>query len=173
MKKKKLNLLIFCLALLGFINQTSFGQVEFLLTPEVISPMGDMVSTDAFDVSWTLGEPIISTVTNKALYLTQGFHQSDDIYLDVEAAPQLQLVITPNDDGLNDQFVLESILNYPENEIKIFNRWGSTIWQAAPYQNDWRGENANGKPMPEGTYYYMVRLKKTGEYLYGSITIKR
>ena len=112
-------------------------------------------------------------MSNDSWYLTQGFHQSDDVYLDVEKAAQLQLVITPNGDGLNDHFVMESLLNYPDNDIKIFNRWGSTIWQAAPYQNDWNGQNANGKALPEGTYYYMIQLKKTGEYLYGSITIKR
>ena len=37
--------------------------------------------------------------------------------------------------------VIQNIKDYPENELTIFNRWGDIIFQAAPYNNNWNGQN--------------------------------
>lgn len=87
--------------------------------------------------------------------------------------------ITPNDDGINDVFFIEQIANnpedkYPDNEIIIFNRWGDIVYQAKPYNNDWKGTNQSGQDLPEATYYYLLRLNiSEGEILKGDITIVR
>lgn len=85
--------------------------------------------------------------------------------------------ITPNGDGLNDELVFDVLLNnpsteFPDNEIIIFNRWGDVVYQAKPYNNDWRGTNQSGNELPQGTYYYILRLSiADGEILRGDITI--
>lgn len=85
--------------------------------------------------------------------------------------------ITPNGDGVNDELVFDQILSTPEedmpdNEIIIFNRWGDIVYQAKPYQNDWRGVNQSGDDLPHGTYYYILRLNiADGNILKGDITI--
>jgi gliding motility-associated-like protein len=85
--------------------------------------------------------------------------------------------ITPNGDGLNDELVFDILLNnpaseFPDNEIIIFNRWGDVVYQAKPYNNDWRGTNQSGNELPQGTYYYILRLSLAdGEILRGDITI--
>lgn len=84
--------------------------------------------------------------------------------------------ITPNGDGINDAFVFDVILEnpsqYPESELLVFNRWGDVVYQSKPYNNDWEGTNQNGQPLPEGTYYYIMRLDiANSEIIRGDITI--
>ena len=86
--------------------------------------------------------------------------------------------ITPNDDGLNDVFVFDILVqnpnDYVNNELVVFNRWGDVVYEAKPYSNDWGGTNQNGKPLPEGTYYYILRLDlAAGIILKGGVTILR
>ena len=86
--------------------------------------------------------------------------------------------ITPNNDGTNDVLILDPLIENPEayenNELLIFNRWGTIVYQAAPYLNDWDGVNQSGKSLPEGTYYYVLRLDlNSGEIFKGDITILR
>lgn len=66
-------------------------------------------------------------------------------------------LITPNGDGFNDYFVINSIDIFPLNELVIFNDYGQTIYSAQPYNNEWDG-TFNGDNLPDGTYYYMLRL---------------
>lgn len=91
-------------------------------------------------------------------------------------APPLPNAITPNGDGLNDAFVFEILENpdkiYPDNELIIFNRWGDIVYTQRPYDNNWRGTGADGKELPHGTYYYVLRLDiSEGIILKGDITI--
>ena len=83
---------------------------------------------------------------------------------------------TPNDDGVNDVFVFD-ILNFeeaPDNELIIFSRWGDIIYQAKPYNNDWTGLNLNGEPVPEATYYFVLRVDiGQGKIIRGDVTVIR
>lgn len=82
--------------------------------------------------------------------------------------------ITPNDDGKNDALVIDNLDKYPANELIIFNRWGDILFKAKPYTNDWNGTNQKGDPLPEGTYYYVLRLNiNDGKILRGDITVLR
>ena len=86
--------------------------------------------------------------------------------------------ITPNGDGLNDAFIFDllsaNLDKYPNNEMTIFNRWGDVVYNAAPYTNDWSGQNNQGNDLPEGTYYYVLILDvANGLILKGDITILR
>ena len=82
--------------------------------------------------------------------------------------------ITPNGDGKNDYLQIDNLSFYPNNELLIFNRWGETVFQAKPYNNDWSGNNQTNSPLPVGTYYYLLRLDvNNGKILKGDITILR
>lgn len=89
---------------------------------------------------------------------------------------QIPSGITPNGDGVNDEFFITPGLEfvYPENSLIIFNRWGDVVYDASPYLNDWRGTNENGNDLPAGTYYYILRLDiSQSEICKGDITILR
>jgi gliding motility-associated-like protein len=69
--------------------------------------------------------------------------------------------ITPNGDGNNDFWVIDSITNFPDNEVSIFNRWGDMVWHAKNYDNVnvvWGGDNRNGNSLPDATYFYFVEI---------------
>lgn len=81
---------------------------------------------------------------------------------------------SPNGDGKNETFVIPGIEQFPEAELIIVNRWGSVVYAAQPYQNDWDGRSEQGKVLPEGTYYYLLRLDITSETpITGPVTIIR
>lgn len=48
----------------------------YLFAQQVISSAGESVSAAGYDMSWTLGEPVIATLTGTENILTQGFHQT-------------------------------------------------------------------------------------------------
>ncbi|MCC9166521.1 ice-binding family protein [Pontibacter harenae] len=61
---------------------------------------------------------------------------------------------SPNGDGTNDTWFVTNLEKYSENEIVIFNRWGSEVYKRKNYKNDWSG---NG--LEQGTYFYKARVK--------------
>ena len=75
-------------------------------------------------------------------------------------------IMTPGDgDGLNDVFVIRGLDKYPNNTVKIYNRWGVLVFETRGYglnNNFFTGES-NGrvtieknKQLPVGTYYYVL-----------------
>ncbi len=87
-------------------------------------------------------------------------------------------VITPNGDGANDKWVIEAIRLYPNNLVQIFDKWGDKVYEKQSYTDDWYGQDKNNTPLPDGTYYYIVKLNeenKTGEETEysGTVLVKR
>ncbi|HOW30758.1 MAG TPA: gliding motility-associated C-terminal domain-containing protein, partial [Bacteroidales bacterium] len=73
--------------------------------------------------------------------------------------------ITPNSDGRNDYWIIRGILDYPDNEVWIFNRWGDEIVRYQGYDNKsraWDGRYTSNQPVPDGTYYYIIKVKEVG-----------
>ncbi|MFD2100614.1 gliding motility-associated C-terminal domain-containing protein [Flagellimonas iocasae] len=71
---------------------------------------------------------------------------------------------SPNGDGVNDFFTIDCISRYPGNELQVYNRWGTVVYQKRGYNNDWDG-TPNGRAivqkedqLPVGTYYYVLDL---------------
>ncbi|PLW94059.1 MAG: hypothetical protein C0592_04200 [Marinilabiliales bacterium] len=62
-------------------------------------------------------------------------------------------IISPNNDGFNDAFVVDNLVNYPGTSIEIYNSQKELVFQSEDYQNDW---NADG--LPDGPYYYLLKF---------------
>ncbi|SHF20993.1 gliding motility-associated C-terminal domain-containing protein [Mariniphaga anaerophila] len=75
---------------------------------------------------------------------------------------------SPNGDGTNDNWQIEGIEKFPDNEVLIFNRWGDKVKALKNYDNVnvvWDGTNNRDELLPDGTYYYIVTLiKETKSY---------
>lgn len=56
--------------------------------------------------------------------------------------------------------------------MEIYDKQGNKILEAKPYNNDWDGQ-INGRPVPDGVYYYVIRCDDTGIVKSGSITLLR
>lgn len=83
-------------------------------------------------------------------------------------------VITPNGDGYNDFWFIRDLERYPNNEVRIINRWGDEVFFQAPYQNDWGGTWKN-QELPGATYYYIIKIRHAGEVkeFNGPLTVVR
>lgn len=75
----------------------------------------------------------------------------------------IQKGISPNGDGLNDNFDLSS---YNVSKLEIFNRYGRKVYNKSNYVDEWYGQANNGNDLPTGTYYYVIEFNglptKTG-----------
>ena len=86
--------------------------------------------------------------------------------------------ITPNGDLDNDTWeILNLDAVYPDNTVRVFNRWGSLLFEhisspSAPYdQNQWDG-TYEGDILPVGSYYYVIQLNdEEGKVQTGSVNI--
>ncbi|WP_207429040.1 YDG domain-containing protein [Pedobacter sp. SYSU D00535] len=81
-------------------------------------------------------------------------------------------IVTPNGDGVNDNFVIRNIDMYPNNVVKIFDRAGRMLYSKNNYSNEFNG-TFQGSPLAEDTYYYIVDFGPGKEKIKGFITIVR
>ncbi|SMD16445.1 DUF7507 domain-containing protein, partial [Pedobacter nyackensis] len=109
----------------------------------------------------------VSYRPNKGFYGTERFtYKIDDsnglpsniaeVRIDV-APPPLDIpnTFTPNGDGKNDTFLITGMENYEAVGIFIYNRWGDEVYRNSNYRNEWDGKGLN-----DGTYFYVLKLKK-------------
>lgn len=85
-------------------------------------------------------------------------------------------VFTPNGDGVNDKWEILCLIDFPNNSVSIYNRWGVVVYQATGYDQNWDGTNAtDNKPLDEGTYVYVLNYMSQQEkqQVTGTITIIR
>lgn len=99
----------------------------------------------------------------------------DSVFVDVtlrEGGLTFPNTFTPNGDGVNDFWEIDGLSNYPNHTLVVFNRWGNKVFDATPYQNDWEGD-CIGKPLPDGTYFFVFDPGDNSPVLKGYLTILR
>ncbi len=64
--------------------------------------------------------------------------------------------VSPNNDGVNDVFYIAKIEDFPENTLRVYNRWGSLVFETSEYENNWPGSWGDDTDLPDGTYYYIL-----------------
>ncbi|MTI19576.1 gliding motility-associated C-terminal domain-containing protein, partial [Fulvivirga sp. RKSG066] len=77
-------------------------------------------------------------------------------------------------------WVIEGIEAFPDNSVKVFNRWGNLVFETEGYNNDdnaWTGV-ANGRlligtDVPDGTYFYVIDLGDGSKPVTGYVIVKR
>ncbi len=83
---------------------------------------------------------------------------------------------TPNSDGVNDFFGLMNPDGLEQvNSIKIFDRWGSIVFQGTSRDDRWDGTQNGGK-LPAGVYIYMIEYEcpdGSGGIASGDLTLIR
>jgi gliding motility-associated-like protein len=148
---------------LGVVSDQGDGSVTYTLTTNLFGPADD-------SFGYVLCNADCPTLCDTANVDVEIMRDSMEI--------ETPNGITPNGDGLNDAFIFDQLLlnpdKYQNNELIIFNRWGDIVFEASPYGNDWQGQNMDGTNLPDGTYYYILRLDiGGGEIIRGDVTILR
>ncbi len=84
---------------------------------------------------------------------------------------------SPNSDGIADNWVIQNLFLFPNNTVKIFNRWGADVFAASPYQNNWNGRAQtgvnSGSELPIGTYWYILDLGDGSDARRGYVYLNR
>lgn len=91
-------------------------------------------------------------------------------YLDRPTPDEIEIfnVITPNGDGIHDTLTISGLENYPENNIRIYNRWGVLVYTTNAYNTE--GNVFDGtstgrvtvqvdNQLPVGTYFYILNYQ--------------
>ncbi len=145
---------------------------------------------DVFSWNWTFGDGTNAITQNTVhSWPTSGYHRvslvvtsshgcQDSISYQLVTTEGVKIpnVFTPNNDGFNDEFYIETYGEFEIAEMKIFNRWGELIWETISPTEFWNGKNGSGEDYPTGTYFYIYNAKSMSgkEYKsHGSVTLLR
>ncbi|WP_226975887.1 Ig-like domain-containing protein [Zobellia nedashkovskayae] len=80
-------------------------------------------------------------------------------------------IITPDNDGTNDGFIIENIESYPNNTVQIYNRWGVIVYEMSGYDNStnvFTGTSSGrttintDSKLPVGVYFYVIKYENNG-----------
>ena len=104
-------------------------------------------------------------ITNQPIYISKKV-------TNMKEKPFIPNVFSPNGDGINDDWQIDFLWNYPECRVEIFNRNGHKIYSSVGYFSPFNG-TYNGQPLPVATYYYIIDLRNGDGLLSGSVTILR
>lgn len=79
-------------------------------------------------------------------------------------------VITANNDGSNDFWIVTDAFKYRNAEFRIMDANGRVLYESVGYNNDWNGYY-KGSKLARGKYYYVVKDPDTNAILRGDILV--
>lgn len=121
--------------------------------------------------------PTVTTTYTVIVTSAQGCTAIDSVTITVLPEIVFPNGISPNGDGSNDTWIIDNIGIFPNNWVEVYNRWGELLFHGDGYDNVnvfWDG-TYKGKPVPVGTYYYIINLNDPlfPDVFTGPITVYR
>lgn len=152
---------------LGYdVTLTASGAYSYMWSPDMY-----LDATEGSSVTATPLETITYTVTG-----TSEYNCVSTASVTVTVVPDYTFeatnIITPNENGANDTWYVKNLELYDDCDIVIVNRWGNEVYSSRGYSTPWDG-TLDGEPLPEGTYYYVVKCDGTDKVYKGPITLLR
>ena len=132
----------------------------------------------ATDSDTTVTETTNPTTTPTTPAESNPLEESVRFEIEVRERLEIPTAFSPDNDGMNDGWVIEGLDAYPNNRLEIWNRWGLKVYESVNYQNNWIGENTigfrigNENILPEGTYFYKLIVEEKVVFQ-GYIYLKR
>ncbi len=112
-------------------------------------------------------------ITYNLLVLTaDGCSAEDNVFVKFLSDIKIPNTFTPNGDGYNDRWEILSLDSYPGSLLEVYSAAGQLIYRTQGYAKPWDGTN-NGKPLPAGTYYYVIDPKNGKKKIAGYVTLIR
>ena len=164
-------------------SKADFSTLTMPCRPEV---QFNNSSINALSYNWNFGDGTSSNEPNPmhvyneqgtyhvTLYINEGTFCIDSMtnVLDYASAEMLAHFLpnafTPNNDGLNDKFIVTGDNPCEVVELIVYNRWGQIIYDTKDISSGWDG-TLSGTVVAEGVYVYI--LKGEGWSRYGTVTV--
>jgi gliding motility-associated-like protein len=106
------------------------------------------------------------TVTSRG-----GCKRDDDVYIKILKPPVIPNTFSPNNDGVNEKWLISYLNDYPDCKVEVFTRAGQLVFRSTKgYGIPWDGKR-NGKPLPFDTYYYVIEPGNGRDPITGYITL--
>lgn len=137
------------------------GGITYLWTPSATVVDPSAITTSADPLSSTCYKLTVDNGSCAAV---------DSTCITVQLAIDVPTGFSPNGDGINDYWEIDNIDLYPDVVIKVFNRWGSIVFESNGYTEMWDGKR-KGEELPDAVYYWTLDLNDGSEPLSGSLTI--
>jgi gliding motility-associated-like protein len=140
-----------------------------------ISPPTNFISPN--DTTFIVSPPINTTYTLTVVE-PNGCVCTSRVTINVLNTIQVANAMTPNEDGINDIWIIRNIENYDNVEVYLYTRWGQRIFYSSGYSPGTEFDGTYlGSSLPVATYYYVVKFNFRGEkrnyYYTGSLAILR
>ncbi len=144
-------------------NDTVFGGIDTIYIID-----GPNVGTTNINLDCTITydpDDDVCSVTDNFTYVVCNPNGCDTatVYIYIECT---DLTIfngfSPNGDDYNEVFYIDKIEDYPDNYLCVYNRWGNLVYEKKGYNNEWKG-TWNNYDLPDGTYFYILRLNNGEE----------
>lgn len=113
-------------------------------------------------LSDSTGWTVTSAPSDSITYTVVGTDESGctntaTVHIDLlECGLDIPNVFTPNDDAINDKFVID-YKGRKNFKLRIFNRWGRMVFETGDKTNFWDG-TIHGTPCAAAVYYYILQL---------------
>ncbi|HXB13028.1 MAG TPA: gliding motility-associated C-terminal domain-containing protein [Bacteroidia bacterium] len=137
----------------GPVTLTAGGSGNF-----VWSPNNGSLNYDTGAV--VIASPTVTTTYTVCSTNSSGCEICQTVVVDVEipcADFKVPNVFTPNNDGRNDDFVI-NVLNPTTYSIVIYDRWGKEVYTSSDPTVYWTGHLLTTQYLvPDGVYYYIIK----------------
>lgn len=97
---------------------------------------------------------------------------TDQVFVYVYKELGIPNAFSPNGDGVHDTWFVQGLETYPESRTQVFTRSGQLVFDKKGGDFQWEG-TYQGKPLPVGTYYYLINLNTGQAPLSGWLLIIR
>ncbi len=145
----------------NIINQSNFQYVWKINGSEIVNNESKLVLSKFSDLLQEIN--VIEVQVNDI----NGCYEENKVEVLGKYFCVIQKGISPNGDGLNEYL---DLVSFGGVDLKIFNRYGSVVYEKSNYRNEWKGQSNSGKDLPSGTYFYQIQTK-IGEEFTGYIQL--
>jgi gliding motility-associated-like protein len=143
---------------------TSGENLQYLWTPNIYFSNNNKIKKPTASL-------VKDDITYTLLLTSQGgCSKTSTVKIKVLKFPQIPNTFTPNNDGINDKWVIEYLNSYPNCRVQVFTRTGQLVFESKGYGTPWDG-TMKGKPLPFDTYYYVIEPQAGRDPVTGYVTI--
>ncbi len=156
------------------VTQSSLGTIAGV---QIVNNTATVIMSNSGDFLYSLDNSVWQT-SNLFTNLTNGNHTvyvqtPGGCFVDSNSFSIFSIhnIITPNEDGLNDTWKIDGIENYPNSEIKVYDRNGKIVLsKISAGRFEWNGKY-DSRPLPTDNYWYVIKVSD-GRILTGWLLIK-